>query len=176
MVNYKINDSELQRNEHYFNPFEKSSRILTDKELDNILNNDLPLVEEPKDEKKDKNIQEKRINSRKLKQDNYIIKRDDNINKKSQCNYSSNIQRGRKKKKNFNDINTYDIQLDHTATSLMASTDSSKLTEIVKLNHIPLANKLVKEISDFKGYKEANTEYDYKLPDFNCSKKFNTTI
>ena len=50
MLNYKINDSELQRNEHYFNPFEKSSRILTDKELDNILNNDLPLVEEPKHE------------------------------------------------------------------------------------------------------------------------------
>ena len=99
MVNYKINDSELQRNEHYFNPFEKSSRILTDKKLDNILNNDLPLVEEPKDEKKDKNIQEKRINSRKLKQDNYIIKRDDNINKKSQCNYSSNIHRDERRRR-----------------------------------------------------------------------------
>jgi hypothetical protein len=82
---------------------------------------------------------------------------------------------GRKRKKNLSDINAYDIQLDQTTASFTESTDSSKPTEIVKINRIPLAKKLVKENRDFNGYKEANTAYDYKLPDFDYSKKYIST-
>ena len=124
MVNNKLNDGRLETKEHYFDPIPKSSRIPTDEELDYILNNDLPLVEEPKDKKKDKSKPKKRINIIKSKQDNDINNINDNINTKSQFKNSSNIHLGRKKKKNFNDINTYDIQLDQTSTILMASLDS----------------------------------------------------
>ena len=174
MVNNKLNDGRLEANEHYFNPFPKSSRIPTDEELDYILNNDLPLVEEPKDKKKDKSKPKKRINIIKSKQDNDINNINDNINTKSQCKNSSNIHLGRKKKKNLDDINKYDIQLDQTTASLTSSTDSSKPTAIVNIKYIPLAKKLVKENSDFKGYEHANTAYDYKLPDFEYSKQYIT--
>ena len=80
MVNNKLNDGRLETKEHYFNPFPKSSRIPTYEELDYILNNDLPLVAEPKDEKKDKCKQKKTINIRKSKQDNDINNINDNIN------------------------------------------------------------------------------------------------
>ena len=66
--------------QNYFDPFPKSSRIPTDEELDYILNNDLPLVEEPKDKKKDKSKPKKRINIIKSKQDNDINNINDNIN------------------------------------------------------------------------------------------------
>ena len=174
MVNNKLNDGRLETKEHYFNPFPKSSRNPTDEELDYILNNDLPLVEEPKDERKDKSKPKKRINIIKSKQDNDINNINDNINIKSQFKNSSNIHLGRKKKKNLDDINKYDIQLDQTTASLTSSTDSSKPTAIVNIKYIPLAKKLVKENSDFKGYEHANTAYDYKLPDFEYSKQYIT--
>ena len=87
----------------------KPSRIATEDELDNILNNDLPLVEELKDEKKDKSMSKKRIHIAKSKQADDINKIDDNINSNSQYINSSNIHLGRKKRKNLDDIEAYDI-------------------------------------------------------------------
>ena len=62
IVNNKVNDGRLETKEHYFNPFKKPSPTPTNEELDYTLNNDLPLVVEPKDEKKDKSKPKKTIN------------------------------------------------------------------------------------------------------------------
>ena len=91
IVNNKVSDSKNDKKMNEFNPFMKPSRIATDEELDNILNNDLPLVEEPKEEKKDKSMSKKRFNITKLKQAVDINNKDDNINLNSRYINSSNI-------------------------------------------------------------------------------------